>query len=85
MLRDVYVACATKAGRIDYAYEDDNPQALPTRIIADRAKEFVELRLRIEAWRGRRGRSTQYYDPCGDAIALRARRERRNELSYRNS
>ena len=35
--------------RIDYAYEDDNPQALPTRIIADRAGEF-ELRLRIEAW-----------------------------------
>ena len=28
---------------------DDNPQALPTRIIADRTGEF-ELRLRIEAW-----------------------------------
>ena len=35
---------------IDYAYDDDDPRALPARIIADRAGE-LELRLRIEAWR----------------------------------
>ena len=34
---------------VDYAYDSEDPQALPMRIIVDRAGAF-ELRLRIDAW-----------------------------------
>ncbi|MCL2523260.1 MAG: lipoprotein insertase outer membrane protein LolB [Betaproteobacteria bacterium] len=37
--------------QIDYAYDDDAPDALPARITLRRA-EAVELRLRVEEWRG---------------------------------
>ena len=37
--------------RIDYEYEGDDPQALPSFLIAERQGEF-ELRLRIDEWNG---------------------------------
>ncbi len=36
--------------RIDYAYDDDRPDALPTRLTISRPGE-IELKLRIETWR----------------------------------
>lgn len=36
--------------QVDYAYDDESPTALPTRITLRRADE-IELRLRIEEWR----------------------------------
>lgn len=35
--------------QIDYAYADDNPDALPTRLTAQ--GERIELRLRLETWK----------------------------------
>lgn len=36
--------------QIDYAYDDENPAALPARLTVSRAGE-IELRLRIETWK----------------------------------
>jgi hypothetical protein len=35
--------------RIDYAYDDDDPLALPVSVFAERSGTF-ELRLRIDEW-----------------------------------
>jgi outer membrane lipoprotein LolB len=43
--------------RIEYAYDDEDPQALPARLFAERSGAF-ELRLRIDEWSARQVRET---------------------------